>query len=425
MQIRVTRPIPIESSLRVARPASLETLEYILGSDSPDRFVAEVLGKRFLLCRGDDPDRFQGLLTTDVLETVLGSFGLRGQDIRLVQLDREIRASEYSWRDGLVDPFRVSRLFSEGATVVFGSLQDRHEPLRRLCAGLTEESGSRTQTNVYLTPPGFQGFRAHWDTHDVFVLQVSGSKRWRMYDGGPEQPLPHQKFDPEVHEPGPIQSELTLSAGDTLYIPRGVMHAAESTDEMSLHITLGLMPYSWADLLADCLMEIAERSPDWRANVPFGFASGGHSGLAETRARFLERLAALRDEVDVETVLAARLDLVGAAHRPRAHDFLAQAADATDLSENHVVESRPGLAFRIEAENGRVVVLCGQRRVDFPTAALATLEAVLGKGPSPAGSIGDGLDWASRRVVLTTLIREGFVTKRPGSDPSTIANGIG
>ncbi|WP_420461677.1 JmjC domain-containing protein [Candidatus Palauibacter sp.] len=38
-----------------------------------------------------------------------------------------------------------------------------------------------------------QGFRPHWDTHDVSVLQVVGSKRWRLYDGGrlaPHVPVP-------------------------------------------------------------------------------------------------------------------------------------------------------------------------------------------------------------------------------------------
>ena len=135
--------------------------------------------------------------------------------------------------------------------MVFEALQHRQEPLRRLCARLCREAGVRTQTNIYLTPPGSQGFRAHWDTHDVFVLQVCGSKRWHLYEGGPDSPLPHQKFDPDQHAPGAHQDEFTLNSGDTLYIPRGQMHAAETTDEISLHITLGLIAYSWADLLAD------------------------------------------------------------------------------------------------------------------------------------------------------------------------------
>ena len=395
-------------------------LDFILGSESRDSFLKDALGKRYVHCKTDDPDRFAGLLSIEVLDTVLGSFGLRGKDIRLVQLDREIKGSDYSWRDGLVDPLRVARLFTEGATVVFGALQDRHEPLRRLCADLARESGGRTQTNIYLTPPGSQGFMPHWDTHDVFVLQVTGTKRWYMYGGGPPNPLPHQKFDPEQHEHGEVESEFTLSAGETLYIPRGLMHAAEATDEVSMHITLGLMSYSWADLLADCLMEITGRLPHWRANIPFGFGREGEGGVDQTRREFEALLRALPDEIDLDDVLTARRDLIGAAQRPRAGDYLQQAVQAPDLAPKHVVECRPQLAYRLESQNGRVLVHSGRRKVDFPAAARPTLEAVLGQGPARAGDIEDGLDWESRRVVLTTLIREGLVVKNA---PDAQANG--
>ena len=39
-----------------------------------------------------------------------------------------------------------------------------------------------------LTPEGAQGFDPHFDTHEVFVLQVEGHKHWRLY--GPGRVLP-------------------------------------------------------------------------------------------------------------------------------------------------------------------------------------------------------------------------------------------
>ena len=395
------------------RSASLSALEFVLGSESTQHFISDVLGKRHLLCQDPDQHRFADLLSIDVLDSVLGRWGLKRPDIRLVQLDRDIPAREYEWRNELVDPTRVARLFSEGATVVFSALQDRHEPLRQLCAGLARDAGGRTQTNIYLTPPGSQGFKAHWDTHDVFVLQVSGSKRWRIYEGGPDNPLKHQKFDPERHHAGDLQSEFTLSAGETLYIPRGKMHAAEATDEISLHITLGLIPYSWADLLVDCVAEVVERSPEWRTNVPFGFGREHQSGFARTRDELMERIGALPDVVDVESVLLARMDMVGAAHRPRAGDYMQQAMAAAELTEEHVVEPRPDLAYRLEPRDGRIVVHSGSRELDFPANARRTIETALNGRPVRARNIDDGLDWPGRGAVLTTLIREGLVTKRP------------
>lgn len=407
-----------------SRPSAAEdglppggALQFILGDEPREHFLNEVLGSRCLHCRSSDPNRFAEHLSLQNLDSVLGSYGLRRRDIRLVQFERDIPFSQYSWRDELVDPLRVARLFSEGATVVFEGLQQRQEPLRRLCARLCREAGVRTQTNIYLTPPGSQGFRPHWDTHDVFVLQVCGSKRWHFYEGGPDAPLPHQKFDPDQHKPGAHEDELTLNSGEALYIPRGQMHSAETSDEISLHITLGLMTYSWADLLADCLMEIAERSPRWRKNVPFGFGADADAGFANTRARFAQLMSEFPNEIALETVLNARLDLVGGAQRPRSDNYLRQAVQAAGLDESHVIECRPDLAFRLESDNDRVLIYSGRRKVDLPSAARPTLEAVLGQGPRRAGEIDDGLDWPSRRVVLTTLIREGFVVNN-GADPA-------
>jgi hypothetical protein len=44
-------------------------------------------------------------------------------------------------------------------------------------------------------------------------------------------------------------------------------------------------------------------------------------------------------------------------------------------------------------------------------AATRTLEMLMeSAAPVRAGDLDDGLDWESRRVVVTTLIREGLVT---------------
>jgi len=37
--------------------------------------------------------------------------------------------------------------------------------------------------NVYLTPAGTQGFAPHFDDVEVFMLQLEGKKRWRLYEG--------------------------------------------------------------------------------------------------------------------------------------------------------------------------------------------------------------------------------------------------
>ncbi len=398
----------LSPSTERASPPSLasDAIAWILGLSSSEGFVSEYLGRRWLHAQSDPRDRFADLLSLAQLDEVLGTYGVKLPTIRLVRADEDIPSSEYVWRDGMVDPAQAARLFSEGATIIFGALQDRHEGMRRLCAAVAEQVCARTQTNIYLTPPDSQGFKPHWDTHDVYVLQVEGSKRWRIYGGGPEQPLQDQKFDPKAHEPGEVEAEFTLEAGEVLYIPRGIMHAAVTTEEISLHITLGVMPYTWSDLLVDCVSEVAERSPEWRRNVPFGFAHGSASELKQELGALAKGLT---EQVDFTAVLRERQQSFESSLRARATDLLRQASGAARVREHHRVRWRTGVPGKIESRNGRVVVVSGGREVDFPAAAAETLRCLLREDSVVASDVDDGLDWESRRVVLSALIREGLV----------------
>ena len=68
----------------------------------------------------------------------------------------------------------------DGGTLVLDQLHHREPKLGLLCRLLGPELGHRFQTNLYLTPPHGKGFTPHWDNHDVFILQVLGSKHWNV-----------------------------------------------------------------------------------------------------------------------------------------------------------------------------------------------------------------------------------------------------
>ena len=67
-----------------------------------------------------------------------------------------------------------------GGTLVLDQLHHREPKLGLLCRVLAAELGHRFQTNLYLTPSNGKGFTPHWDNHDVFILQVVGSKNWNI-----------------------------------------------------------------------------------------------------------------------------------------------------------------------------------------------------------------------------------------------------
>jgi hypothetical protein len=74
-----------------------------------------------------------------------------------------------------VDLPRLLERFDAGASLVVSQFHETHPPLARFCRGLEKLFLHAVQANIYLTPPGAQGFRTHFDTHDVLVLQVEGA----------------------------------------------------------------------------------------------------------------------------------------------------------------------------------------------------------------------------------------------------------
>jgi ribosomal protein L16 Arg81 hydroxylase len=159
--------------------------------------------------------------------------------------------------------------FDAGASLVVSQFHETHPPLADFCRGLERLFLHGVQANIYLTPPKAQGFRTHFDTHDVLVLQVEGRKRWRIWDGE-RLPRPTRRTPwPGNMQPIGEPHELVMSPGDVLYIPRGVMHdAATLPGEHSLHITVGLLEASWAQVLRSLIDELELNDPALRESVP-------------------------------------------------------------------------------------------------------------------------------------------------------------
>jgi ribosomal protein L16 Arg81 hydroxylase len=195
------------------------------------------------------------------------------------------------------------------------------------------------QANIYLTPPGAQGFRVHFDTHDVLVMQVSGAKSWRVWDDIPF-PLP-SRATPWANKESPagVPHALTLNPGGALYLPRGVMHeaAAQTGDAPSLHITLGFLEASIADILRELLEILEAENPSLRASIPSWRLAEPH-GTAAIAARLAPALAALSSEAAQERLALAAMDRItrdrlplsqrSLAHRPPGADAKLRLSDA-------------------------------------------------------------------------------------------------
>jgi ribosomal protein L16 Arg81 hydroxylase len=237
-----------------------KTLEKLIFPVKLSLFNKEYFEKKPLLISRKAPDYFKELLTIDDIHGYLKRNDILYPAIRLFKNGSELPQTDYLIKlpfvnDKIVDNDKLFDSFNKGATIVINTLHEVIPSLTALCKELENNFNFKLGTNAYLTPTSSQGFAAHYDGHDVFILQVYGKKKWSVYESPvyqPANPLEIRKLKPD--EPT-IKFELT--AGDTLYIPRGFVHEAFTTESESLHITLGLMIYSWIDLLHILLDESA------------------------------------------------------------------------------------------------------------------------------------------------------------------------
>ena len=367
--------------------------------------------QRLLHVRREASPYYAELLSVSDLDHVLGTHAAGFRDVGLVRSDGEVPAREYANDAGRIRPLEVVRHFDDGATVVFNQLQRRLPALARLCAALGRRFSSRVQTNAYLTPPGARGVNPHWDTHDVFVLQVSGSKRWSIHGTPVKLPLRGQRFEPGT-PPGAVSREFELGPGSALYLPRGLMHAARSTAEPSLHITLGLTAFTWADFLVESVAAAALEHEALRRNLPPGFAREEFPA-AERRRLLGEKLAFVQSRFDPAAVWSRFAGEVLAADAPLFTDLLNQRLGGADrLTLRSRVRHRAGLLTEAaqEGETCRVR-FCG-RELRLPAAAWPALRFALAADEFAVQDLPDCLDADGKLTLVTRLVREGIL--QPG-----------
>ena len=219
----------------------------------------------------------------------------------------------------------VSGAFSDGFSLVMNMMESRTEPLHKLCMSIASLFGFVSNANVYFTPSPVvgeesnQGFEIHWDPMDSVIVQLAGTKEWEVWFPMIDLPLEHQRIKPKqaqvnrhamhrahqcemLDRQGKINeqslenyngedddtcnnydqlAELGFLAGqgkidivmqpcDVLYLPRGWIHAARTTTESSLHVTLGIstQAITFVDAVRDIISEFNRAARDMALRNP-------------------------------------------------------------------------------------------------------------------------------------------------------------
>jgi ribosomal protein L16 Arg81 hydroxylase len=203
-------------------------------------------------------ENFAHLFSWEKLNYILNFHQLKYPDIRLAVGGKVL---DETANENLIKSCR------SGATLIINEVHKLIPEIAQFAAELKSDFGYPNQVNAYCSWPEKQGFSSHYDTHEVFILQVDGIKQWFVFEDTIKYPLKEQKSSSFP----PPESEAYLSCilhpGDVLYIPRGHWHYAVACEEPSLHLTLGIHCKTGIDFLEWLVSELREQ-PEWRQSLP-------------------------------------------------------------------------------------------------------------------------------------------------------------
>jgi lysine-specific demethylase/histidyl-hydroxylase NO66 len=361
-----------------AAPWTQDVIAYLLDPMNADDFFNNHHEKKPLIAKRDDKDRYQSLLSMQRIDDLVSSIDFQAGALDMTRADPPIHREDYTFSSGAIDRGAVARHFQNGATLIMPQLHQMDATLADFCRSLESMFSCHVQTNIYLTPPDAQGFKTHYDDHDVFVLQVSGSKAWRLYDTPVENPYRGEGFQSGAHEIGDPVEEFVLHAGECAYVPRGLMHDASTHgDEASLHITVGLIVKTWADLMLEAVSEVALREPEFRRSLPPGFASTEFDRDA-AQAHFAKLVETLAREADHDSAMDLFVDSFIRSRTPSTSGTIVNFD--TPKAPTTRLRLRPFVPWRFAEDGDDLVIITAGGEVRFPQAAEPALHTFLDGG---------------------------------------------
>ena len=402
--------------VQTAAPLAEDSVLARLIAVDRNHFASQYWGQQPLLSPAADlPGGFPRLFGANAIDELVSQRGLRTPFLRVAKngmtLDDKAFTSPGGVGAGIADQVsedRLVRLFADGSTLVLQALHRVWPPILQFCQELAAELGHPVQANAYVTPPQSQGFSAHYDVHDVFVLQIAGEKRWRIHPPVLVSPLRDQPWnDRKAHvekraEESPL-IDAVLRPGDCLYLPRGYLHAATALGGVSTHLTLGI--HVWTRFaLAQQVMEQALRTvsddPVIRASLPLGVDVSDPSEISPDFDVATAILADAVENADLDQMSQSLLQNARSSQRAAPVGPLRQLHDADALTVDTQIMLRRHLAASVDHTGSRILVRSRAGDLAVAEDDVGPLTALLANGVVTAGDLGVDL---ARRLLLAGL----------------------
>jgi lysine-specific demethylase/histidyl-hydroxylase NO66 len=355
----------------------------------------------------EDPAELFGLSDVDAL---LASEAIRPPYIGVCRDGRAVPEGEYTRVmriqgrpvTNVVDTSLLLAQVEAGATITWYALPQIVPDFRLACASLSAALTGSSDALLFLTPERSQGFRVHVDPLEVFVVQLHGSKAWRVWPPLRPRPLVGRELPSEPLGPAALEAELT--PGDVLYLPWGAPHAAAAGDATSMHLSFTVKPQRWHDLLIGAVSHALAARPD-EDELP----SLESASLPDELRERLRLLGEQLEQLDTPTVLAQMF--AEAQGTVGELEYLgSRTAQAAPVTAATALVRRAPLSLAAADDDGRIRFEVNHHVYSLPSAARGALRHVATNERLRAGDLAVGISETqalrlARRLVGIGLLR--------------------
>lgn len=217
---------------------------------SYEEFIEHYFEKKPLLMKG--ALNKQDFLSWNAINEILPRCDLLSENaIKLMykgqKLDKSCYLEEYDDLGTIRYKFREESLYSylrDGATLVANGIVN--EPtVDCFSREIAQFTGCHIFSSLYIAFNTQRSFKSHWDSRDIFAIQMQGKKRWIIHAPTFKNPLfMHRSKDMSEYDPDldNVYMDIILEAGDILYLPRGWWHDPVPVGEETVHLAVGIFP---------------------------------------------------------------------------------------------------------------------------------------------------------------------------------------
>ncbi len=374
----------------------------------PNDFFENYWEKNYLVISRNDPDYYSGLFSLQELSTLVWSTKPSWGHIQLANSNRKEGWVDYTSQPPTIE--RLTKAYMQGDTIVLNDLQLQSKPIALLCRSFEALFNFVVNVNMYLTPKDAQGLAPHFDTQNVFILQIQGSKNWCLYDSWIKQPLDEMSQALPLDYISKTFTNVKLQAGDMLYIPRGVVHEALTTDESSMHLTIGVSILSFRTLLESILQLASHQDVDFRSALPIGFANNKEI-LPSLHNKVESLLKQLLANFNIEEAVERLGQRVMETMQVLPDDLYFQIPEVDTLNLKTVLRKREGMFCQVFRERDLVKLqLPGGYAVSGPQILESAFHFVANSDTFAISELPNSLTENAKVVLARRLIKEGLLT---------------